>query len=124
MKKLLPILFLVVLTSFSLKSFSQSTAPDVDPRIRLHYTEVQVNEMLSASPLKIKMLNIYYRSSFVMIPGANQVTPLDPSAVDVSQYEHLRKDNVRVRVGHSRITGEVVELLSKQELQALYDQAE
>lgn len=123
MKKFLPAILLFFLTSLSFQSYAQST-PDVDPRIYLHYTQQQVNEMLTAAPLKIKKLNVYYRNSFVMIPGANQVTPLDPSSVDISVYEHLRKENVRVRVGHSRVTGEVVELLSKQELQALYDEVE
>jgi hypothetical protein len=123
MKKTLLLIFIGLLT-FSLQSRAQSTAPDVDPRIYQHYTQQEVNDMLANAPAKIKMLNIYYRSSFVMIQGANQVTPLDPNTVDVTNYEHLRKDNVRVRVGHSRITGEVVELLSKQELQALYDSAE
>lgn len=123
MKKLIPAVLFVFLTSFSLGSYAQ-TAPDIDARIYQHYTQQQVNEMLTSAPLKIKKLNVYYRNSFVMIPGGNQVTPLDPNTVDVSTYEHLRKENVRVRVGHSRVTGEVVELLSREELQALYDQVD
>ena len=120
MKKLI-LSFIAFLTLISFAGQAQNTH-DVDSRVYLHYSQTQVNEMLSNAPLKIKMLNVYYRSSFVLIPGAIQTNPTDPSTVDVTPFEHLRKENVRVRVGYSRTTGEVIELLSKQELQALYDQ--
>ncbi len=89
MKKSLPLFLLVLLTSLSLQGKAQST-PDIDPRIYLHYTQQQVGEMLTAAPEKIKKLNIYYRSSFVLIQGIHQATTSDPSTVDVAPFEHLR----------------------------------
>jgi hypothetical protein len=122
MKKILLLLCISLLTSVSYVSAQQ--ASDVDPRIRNHYTGEQVDEMLATAPLKIKVLNIYYRSSFVLIEPVNNPGHelIDPSTVDVTSFEQLRKENDRVRVGYTR-TGYVLELLSKQELQALYDQA-
>jgi len=121
MKKLL-LLFCIALLAVSSPASAQTT-PDVDPRIRIHYTETQVNEMLSNAPLKIEVLNVYYRSSFVLIPPVHNPndTSVNASSVDITPYEHLRKENERVQVGYSR-TGFVIELLSKRELQALYDQ--
>jgi hypothetical protein len=96
------------------------TTPDIDPRIRLHFTEQQVNEMLATQPLKIKVLNTYYRSSFVLITPEHEVCTTDPATIDITSYENLRKEDKRVSTGYIG-TRYVIELLSKQELQALYD---
>lgn len=102
---------------------SAQSTPDVDPRVKKHYSETQINEMLSTAPLKIKVLNVYYRSSFVLIPPVNGTAEaIDPSSVDITEFEKFRKENERAKVGYSR-TGYALELLSKKELQALYDEA-
>ncbi len=112
MKKILLFVFFCAAT-FSIQA--QSNQPD--HRISKYYSEAQIEEMSTSNPLKLKHLSIYYKSSFLIHNNAGQ--PLDPSTVDVTPFEHLRQQDKRVSTGYSR-EGHVIELLSKNELEALY----
>ncbi|MDQ3046854.1 MAG: hypothetical protein M3R27_04840 [Bacteroidota bacterium] len=109
-------MLLVIFLCAATSALNAQTTP-LDPRISKHYTPQQIEEMSASNPLKIKYLTVYYSSSYLIHNNAG--TELDPLTVDVTPFEHLRQQDKRVSAGYSR-QGHVIELLSKNELEALY----
>jgi hypothetical protein len=115
MKKLL----LVFIMAAAIHSIGVSqTSTTVDPRVQKHYTPDQLKEIEQKEPSKLKALNFYYSSSFIVHNGVTGGT-VDPATVDVTEFEHLRKEDVRVKTGLSR-NGATIELLSWNELKTKY----
>jgi hypothetical protein len=115
MKKLLP----VFIMAFAVHSVCISqTSITMDPRVQKHYTAEQLEEIEQKEPSKLKALNFYYGSSFIVHAGVTGGT-VDPSTIDVTEFEHLRKEDVRVKTGLNR-NGATIELLSWNELRTKY----
>jgi hypothetical protein len=116
MKKLI----LVFIMAAAMHSVSVSqTSTTMDPRVQKHYSADQLKEIEQKEPSKLKALNFYYSSSFIVHNGVNGGT-VDPSTVDVTEFEHLRKEDMRVKTGLSRNNGATIELLSWNELRTKY----
>jgi hypothetical protein len=92
----------------------------IDPRVKKHYTEEQLKHISENYPIKIKELNFYYSSSFIIHNGVTGGT-VDPMTVDVSEFDRLRKEDKRVITGLSR-NGATIELLSWNELKIKYQE--
>jgi hypothetical protein len=115
MKKLL----LVFIMAGAIHSVSVSQSfTTMDPRVKKHYTDDQLKEIEQKEPSKLKALNFYYSSSFIVHNGVTGGT-VDPSTVDVAEFEHLRKEDVRTKTGLNR-NGATIELLSRNELRIKY----
>lgn len=100
-------------------SYGQDTAK-IDPRVYLHYTPEQIEE-LKAHPKKLKCVNFLYSQSFIVNNReCTGCTPINPENFDVATVENFRKQKERVTVGVSR-EGHTVTLLSRDELQAIYN---
>ncbi|MCS7078244.1 MAG: hypothetical protein NZ455_16140 [Bacteroidia bacterium] len=113
------VLILVTLAAFKLASYGQE-AIKIDPRVYLHYTPEQIEE-LKANPKKLKCVNYLYSQSFIVNNrDCSGCTPIDPQTFDVATVERFRKQSERVTVGVSR-EGHTVTLLSRDELQAIYN---
>ncbi len=95
------------------------TSVTMDARVLKHYTPEQLKEIETTYPQKLKSLNFYYSSSFVVLPGATGGT-VDPATIDITEFEHLRQEDKRITTGVSRANGAMIELLSRKELQAKY----
>ncbi len=115
MKKMV-LLFVAFLATHSI-CISQ-TATTMDPRVEKHYTKEQLKEIETSYPEKLKSLNFYYSSSFIVHPGTTGGT-VDPATVDITEFEHLRQEDKRAKTGLSR-NGATIELLSRKELQTKY----
>jgi hypothetical protein len=115
MKKFILISAMAVLFHFSGLSQSSTT---MDPRVLKHYTPEQLKEIELKDPVKLKTLNFYYTSSFIIHPGVTGGT-VDPSTVDVTEFDHLRKEDKRTKTGLNR-NGATIELLSWNELKLKY----
>lgn len=94
------------------------TPDQIDPRIRKHYSEAEVLEMLNQYPAKIKQLNFYFQSSYVIV-GPSVSKEIDLKCFDVMDYEKMRKENDRVMIGLTR-EGHILELFSIKELKEKY----
>lgn len=116
MKKI--VLLFAFLLAFHFISVAQ-TSVTMDPRVQKHYTPEQLKEIETTYPEKLKSLNFYYSSSFIVHPGTTGGT-VDPSTIDITEYEQFRQEDKRARTGVSRSTGATIELLSRKELQAKY----
>lgn len=94
----------------------------MDKRVLKHYTSDDLKEIELKMPSKLKALNFYYSSSFIVYPSVTGAT-VDPSTVDVTEYEHLRQESKRVKTGLNR-SGVTLELLSRDELKVKYNELE
>lgn len=115
MKKL-TLLFLLAVGVHS--ACISQTSITMDPRVHKHYTQDELKEIETADPAKLKALNYYYSSSFIIHDGLTGGT-VDPSTVDVTEFEHLRQESKRAITGLSR-NGATIELLSRNELKIRY----
>jgi hypothetical protein len=100
-------------------SYSQNSI-DMDARVLKHYTPEQIKEIELKDPSKLKALNFYYSSSFIVHSGTTGGT-VDPATVDVTEFEHLRKEDKRAITGLNR-NGATIELLSWNELKLKYQE--
>lgn len=116
MKKIV-LLFALSLAIHSISIAQTSTT--MDPRVHKHYTAEQLKEIEILSPEKLKSLNFYYSSSFIVHPGTTGGT-VDPATIDITEFEQFRQEDKRARTGVSRTTGATIELLSRKELQEKY----
>lgn len=116
MKKIV-LLFALSLAVHSI-SVAQTSVP-MDPRVEKHYTPEQLKEIETNYPAKLKSLNFYYSSSFIVHPGITGGT-VDPSTIDITEYEKFRQEDKRAKTGVDRATGATIELLSRKELQEKY----
>jgi hypothetical protein len=113
-------LFIIaLLLTFCFLTYGQSTVK-IDPRVYLHYTPDQIEE-LKSHPKKLKCVNFLYSQSFILNNReCTGCTSVNPETFDVATVENLRKQSERVTVGISR-EGHTVTLLSRDELQAIYN---
>lgn len=110
---------LALFIAFCALSYGQS-AVKIDPRVYLHYTPEQIEE-LKANPKKLKCINFLYSQSFIVNNReCTGCTPINPETFDVATVENFRKQSQRVTVGVSR-EGHTVTLLSRDELEAIYN---
>lgn len=110
---------LALLLMFCPLGYGQNSVK-IDPRVYLHYTPEQIEE-LKANPKKLKCVNFLYSQSFIVNNReCTGCTPINPETFDVATVENFRKQSQRVTVGISR-EGHTVTLLSRDELQAIYD---
>lgn len=113
------VLFLGILLGTICAHSQHAIPPDqIDPRIRKHYTDTEVQEMLNNFPAKIRQLNFYFQSSYIIV-GPSVSREIDLKCFDVMDYEKMRKENERVIIGLTR-EGHILELLSIKELQEKY----
>jgi len=112
--------FIIALVSLICASSYAQEVIKIDPRVYLHYTPDQIEE-LKAHPKKLKCVNFLYSQSFI-VNNRECVgcTPINPATFDVATVENFRKKSERVTVGVSR-EGHTVTLLSRDELQAIYN---
>lgn len=94
---------------------------DIDSRIYTHYTSQQLDEILTADPVKIKKMNFYFRSSYQVVENTacNQCTAIDFNSFDITIYEKKRMKDRRVKVTLGQPC-HVIELLSQTELLQAY----
>jgi hypothetical protein len=116
MKKILLLGFACLITAACLSQ----TSVTIDPRVKKHYSEEQLKQISENHPVKIKELNFYYSSSFIIHNGLTGGT-VDPMTVDVTDFDKLRKEDKRVITGLSR-NGATIELLSWNELKIKYQE--
>jgi hypothetical protein len=109
----------VFICSLNIGLFAQSQ--DIDPRIYNHYSNQQVDEILSVDPVKIKKMNFYFRSSYQVLENTscNQCAAIDFNAFDVTNFEKKRMKDRRVKVTLGQPC-HVIELLSQTELLQAY----
>lgn len=111
-------LFILALCILTVSVYGQSMVK-IDPRVYLHYTPEQIEE-LKAHPKKLKCVNFLYSQSFIVNNReCTGCTPINPETFDVATVENFRKKSERVTVGVSR-EGHTVTLLSRDELEAIY----
>ncbi len=111
--------FVLLTVMLSTNIWSQ-TYNDLDPRIRNHYTESDYNAMVTYGPNKLEKVIFLYTQSFTVInPSCTNCMVIQNSDIDISVYEHFRKQSERFRVGLNR-NGDMLELISKDELQAAF----
>ena len=103
---------------------AQAQTAEIDPRIKLYYSEAEIQEMVKSQPAKIKQLNFYFASSYIAYSGPIQpLTAEEIAKIDIKKFEHLRKKDQRAWVGYNR-QGAKLELLSQDELDAKYKELE
>ncbi len=95
------------------------TTEELDSRVKLHYTELDLNKIKLVAPYKLEQLNFQYTSSFQIINQKGNAIKYDAKKFDVYAYERFRKEDQRVTFTLTR-DGDAVELLSRKELQAIY----
>ena len=104
--------------SISIAAQTTTSTPELDFRIKKHYSDAQIAEITLKHPAKIKQLNFYFQKSYVIL-GPKKCETIDLEKFDVMDYEKYRKMDERVIVGLSR-EGHILELLSIKELQEIY----
>lgn len=93
----------------------------LDKRVRLHYSEAQLQKIKLIAPYKLEQLNFQYSSSFRIVNKLGKEVAYDAKKFDVHEYEKFRKENERVSFRLTR-NGDEVELLSRSELNAIYEE--
>jgi hypothetical protein len=72
----------------------------VDPfqnyAIRLHYDSLELATIAQNDSVKFNTIRYYYTQSYLFETTACQCTPPSADHFDISEYEYLRKRNVRV----------------------------
>lgn len=105
-------------------SISAQTYTELDVRIQEHYTQIDYNQIVANNPTKLDKIIFYYTSSFQIInPNCENCMIIHNSDIDVTDYEHHRLQSTRMKVGLNR-NGDQLELLSRDELEAQYQQIE
>lgn len=106
---------------FCVKVSAQSYT-ELDSRIQAHYTQIDYNQIMANTPTKLDKIIYYYTSSFnVVNPNCENCMQINNSQIDITEYEHHRLQSARMKVGLNR-NGDQLELLSKDELEAQYQQ--
>lgn len=98
---------------------------DIDPRIRNHYSNEQIADILAHDPKKIDKLNFYFRHSYrlLLISPCQGCPQIDLNTFDVTLYEKRRQKDRRVSILLTK-PGYPVELLSQKELIEKYKEIE
>lgn len=72
------------------------TNPFQNFAIRLHYDSLELVSIQQNDSAKFNTIRYYYTQSFIFETTACLCTPPSSETFDISQYEYLRKKNVRV----------------------------
>ncbi|MBC7862581.1 MAG: hypothetical protein IAF38_06360 [Bacteroidia bacterium] len=114
------VLFLAMI--FLLSGFAPNSIKDVelDARVKLHYTELQLAKLKLTAPYKLEQLNFQYTKSFTIYNTKGKPLTTDPKKFDVYNFESFRKEVDKVTFTLTR-GGDVVELMGRTELKLEYD---
>ncbi len=111
------LLYFFFLTSFlQLKSQSGFTDPFQNPVILQHYDAQELTSIRQTDSVKFNTIRYYYTQSFTLEEVSCNCIPPTPATFDVSNYEYLRKKEVRYE-RHFEKYGFKLTLLSINELQ-------
>lgn len=78
------------------KAQISSADPFQNYAIRLHYDSLELATMQQDDPAKLNSILYYYTQSYVFETTECLCTPPSVDTFDISQYEYLRKRNIRV----------------------------
>lgn len=90
------LIFLYAFCWFQTEAQTGMNNPFLNPVIRLHYDSLELVNLQQSDSIKLKAIRYYYTSSFLFETTECLCTPPSPDTFDISQYEYLRKRNVRV----------------------------
>jgi hypothetical protein len=78
------------------KAQTGSSDPFQNYAIRLHYDSLELLTIQQSDPSKFNSIQYYYTQSYEFETTECLCTPSSADTFDISQYEYLRKKNVRV----------------------------
>lgn len=107
-----------LIASANLHAQSYSCYELEHPRIQVRYSQQEIDYWRSNDHKKIMYLNYLFKDSYVLINEHGAIsTQFDPARTDILNFDHLRKENERVRFVISP-NGDTIELKSKKEVEA------
>lgn len=90
MKMKIVFFFFIVISSRA--ALGQVADIEVDPRVRIYYSEAEVDSMRYNDPSALKKLNYYFQESFFIIPADthHNFNKIHPLTIDVKRFESER----------------------------------
>ncbi|MBA3900428.1 MAG: hypothetical protein H0X62_09505 [Bacteroidetes bacterium] len=111
------LLFLFLGTNLTM---AQEAPVEVDPRVKLYYSEAEIIKMKAENPLSIKKLNYYFQNSYFIVPAdGSQTGVIDPMSIDARRFEAQRHATEKVSIVISANDDRLV-LISLKELEKEY----
>jgi len=87
---------LICFAAVQLSAQTRASSQDTDIRLLTHYSQEELDEIETTDALKFNTIVYYYTKSYIVEKIASiNATSIDTAAIDVSKFEHLRKEHER-----------------------------
>lgn len=112
------LLFCIILFfTTSLKAQRYSCTEIEHPRILVRFTQTQIENWRIHNRSHIMYLNYLFKDSYIIGNDNGSVSHIiDPARTDIMNFDHLRKENERIRFPISP-NGDYIEIKSKKEVE-------